>query len=324
MSKSKRKRTARVGRRIGAAIDHTVSATAGTVTHAASTAAATVGQTVGHAVTSTLRLAGITSRHTPDTGPKVAPGTVPGIEGFANRHTPPPPGTIHLTVHDVGPEVLDVTTPDDLEALLAQPVPDGVLVRWINIDGLHPWAVQRFVEACGFHTLAAEDTLHVPQRPKAEPYDDHLFAVARMMRLHGEQLTAEQVSFFMKGKLLVTFQEHGQAHHEGDVWDPVRERLKAAGSRIRQRGPDYLLYALLDAVVDHCFPVLERFGDILEDLEPQVIDDPRPELIAHIYGIKRELALLRRVLWPTRELVNVLMAETTHDISDETDRKSVV
>ncbi|MEM7625344.1 MAG: magnesium/cobalt transporter CorA [Planctomycetota bacterium] len=98
----------------------------------------------------------------------------------------------------------------------------------------------------------------------------------------------------------------------------MRQRLKVQDSRIRRSGGDYLLYALLDAVVDHCFPVLERFGDILEELEPVVIEDPSPKLIAHIYAIKRELALLRRVLWPTRETVNTLLDETTKEITPET------
>ena len=295
----------RVGRKIGHALD------------------ATVGQTVasvGHALNSTLRLTGLASHknaHTPYRPPP-APGSVPGLEGYKHRDTPPPPGTIRFTVHDYGPDELTVTRPADLAALLAEPRPASCAVRWINVDGLHPWVVKQFVEAFGFHTLAAEDTLHVPQRPKADVYDDHLFVVARMMRLHDQQLAAEQVSFYLKDGLLVTFQEEADDTHRGDVWDPVRQRLDVVGSRIRRSGADYLLYALIDAVVDHCFPVLEHFGDILEDLEPVVIEDPSPKLISHIYAVKRELALLRRVLWPTRELVNTLLAETTPGVADET------
>ncbi|MEM8737875.1 MAG: magnesium/cobalt transporter CorA [Planctomycetota bacterium] len=309
--KRKKYRPARVGRKLGHALDHTVAHAADTVSKTAAT--------VGHALTSTLRLSGLTHRNREDLHQKPAtPGAAPGIEGFADRHTPPPPGTIQITVHDIGPDTLETYEREDLTALLQETPVDPIHTRWINIDGLHPWVVQQFVDHLGFHTLAAEDTLHVPQRPKAESYDDHLFAVARMMRLADDQLTAEQVSFFLKGRLLVTFQENTSEHHRGDVWDPVRARLKVADSRIRLRGPDYLLYALIDAVIDHCFPVLERFGDILEDLEPRVIENPSPQLIAHIYGVKRELALLRRVLWPTRELVNHLMAETTAEITPET------
>lgn len=295
---SKKKRPT-VGRTIGHAIDSTVGS---------------VGK-VGHAVTSTLRLAGLTSHR--GTHAKhhhyEQPGAIPGLEGFVDRNTPPEPDTVHYTVHDYGPDHFETYPVDDIEALFRSPRPEGAQVRWINVDGLHPWVVQQFVNEHGFHTLAAEDTLHVPQRPKAESYDDHLFAVARMMQLHDHELRGEQISFYLLPGLLVTFQEN-----HGDCWAPVRERLGIEGSRIRKSGADYLLYALIDAVVDHCFPILERFGDMLEDLEPQVIEDPSPSLISRIYGIKRELAMLRRVLWPTRELVNVLTAETTREISPQT------
>lgn len=302
----KKKRVPRinVGRKIGHALDATVGTAFGSVTHA---------------IDSTLRLTGLAHRRSEDdiNAPHTKPGAVPGLEGFADRNTPPPPGHIKLTVHDYGPDSLNVHHPEDIKALFAAPRPESAVVRWINIDGLHPWIVKQFVETHGMHTLAAEDTLQVPQRPKAESYDDHLFVVARMMRLQDEKLSAEQVSMFLKDGLLVTFQEHGE-EHAGDVWDPVRQRLTIQDSRIRRAGSDYLLYALLDAVVDHCFPVLERFGDILEELEPVVIEDPSPKLISHIYSIKRELALLRRVLWPTRETVNTLLDETTKEITPET------
>lgn len=302
-SRRDRKRL-RVGQTIGRVFDHTVGRTV---------------NTVGSALTSTLRLAGIVAgEERDDETHRPAPGAVPGLEGFAQRDTPPAPGKVKFTVHDYGPDTLSDHRPDDVVELINQPLPAGVNVRWINIDGLHPWVVKQFVESMGLHTLAAEDVLHVPQRPKAEAYDDHLFVVVRMMRMHDEKLLAEQVSMFLKDNVLVTFQEHCGNEMEGDVFDPVRQRLTVEGSRIRRVGADYLLYALVDAVVDHCFPVLEKFGDVLEDLEPQVIDDPSPKLISHIYSIKRELALLRRVLWPTRECVNTMMDESTTAITPET------
>ncbi|MEL7086997.1 MAG: magnesium/cobalt transporter CorA [Planctomycetota bacterium] len=307
--KKMRQAPLRVGRKIGHALDATVG-----------TAVGTAFGSVSHAVHSTLRLTGLapSRRGDPEKAPHAKPGAVPGLEGFVDRNTPPPPGLIKLTVYDYGPESLEVHHPDDIETLFAAERPASAVVRWINIDGLHPWIVKQFVETHGLHTLAAEDTLHVPQRPKAEAYDDHLFLVVRMMRLHEEKLSAEQVSMFLKPGLIVTFQENADVSQAGDVWEPVRQRLTVKDSRIRRSGADYLLYALLDAVVDHCFPVLERFGDILEELEPVVIEDPSPKLIADIYSIKRELALLRRVLWPTRETVNTLLDEATTDISAET------
>ena len=272
-----------------------------------------------HKLSSKLRLTGFSSKHRhQNPAHHDRPGNVPGIEGFANRNTPPPQGSIQYTVVDYGPDHLHTFHPESLEDLLAAPRPEAATVRWINVDGLHPWVVNQFADAYQLHTLAAEDTLQIPQRPKAEAYDDHLFVVVRMMRLHEENLSAEQVSMFLKDGLLLTFQENDSEEHLGDVWDPVRQRLTVKDSRIRRSGADYLLYALVDAVVDHCFPVLERFGDILEDLEPVVIEDPSPRLISHIYSIKRELSLLRRVLWPTRETVNVLTSETTPFVAAET------
>ncbi len=295
----KRKTAVRVGRLIGHAVDSTVNSAAGRVSHA---------------FTSGLRLAGLrSSRHAAPVGSRTPdrPGTVSGIEAF-DVDTPPPPGTIHYTVIDFGPDLLTHDRPHDLDTLLDTSPPEGAAVRWINVDGLHPHVVKRFLDAYGFHTLAAEDTLNAPQRPKAEPYDDHLFVVARMMQLDGDDLHGEQVSFFLKPGLLLTFQER-----PGDLWQPIRERLEKHGSRIRTRGADYLMYALLDATVDHCFPILERFGDVLEDLEPRIIDDPDPALIREVYQVKRELTILRRVLWPTRELLATLLDEATAEITPE-------
>ncbi|MEM7625345.1 MAG: CorA family divalent cation transporter [Planctomycetota bacterium] len=199
--KKLRKAPLRVGRTLGHAFDATVDTAFGSVSHA---------------LHSTLRLTGLAPRRGGDSSqaPHAAPGAVPGLEGFADRNTPPPPGLIKLTVHDYGPESLDVHHPEDIETLFAAPRPENAVVRWINIDGLHPWVVKQFVETHGMHTLAAEDTLHVPQRPKAEAYDDHLFLVARMMRLHEEKLSAEQVSMFLKPGLLVTFQENADESHK--------------------------------------------------------------------------------------------------------------
>ena len=298
------RRRAKVGRKIGHALDATVGQTV-----------ATVGQALG----STLRLTGLHRRHQGDTPLQhPTPGSIPGLEGYRDRNTPPPPGTVCFTVVDYGPELLQTRQRDDLSELLQEAPPAAGRVRWINVDGLHPWVVKQFVDALGFHTLAAEDTLHVPQRPKTEVYDDHLFLSARMLRLHQQTLSVEQVSFFLKDGLLVTFQEEADEAHHGDVWDPVRQRLQPADSRIRNSGADYLLYALIDALVDHCFPVLEHYGDTLEDLEPEVIADPSPKLISEIYAVKRELALLRRVLWPTREMVSALQAEATPLVQPET------
>ena len=172
--------------------------------------------------------------------------------------------------------------------------------------------VNRLRQAYGFHTLAAEDVLRTSQRPKLETFDNHLFVVVRMLTLKEGVLRQEQVSIFLFKDTLITFQEA-----KGDVWDPIRQRLQKKGSRLRSMGSAYLLYTLLDAVVDHTFPLLESYGDLLEEMEVAVIDDPKPDIQRQIHRIKRELVVLRRVLWPLREVVNELHRDETERIPKE-------
>jgi len=162
----------------------------------------------------------------------------------------------------------------------------------------------------GFHTLAAEDVLHVPQRPKLETYDGHLFLVARMLSLREGRLHQDQISLFLFNDLVLTVQET-----PGDVWDPIRQRLERLGSRLRTSDASYLLYTLLDAVVDHCFPILESYGDKLEALEAEMLEQPTPEVQQRLHRIKRELATLRRVIWPLREVMSELQRDETEEIT---------
>jgi magnesium transporter len=281
---------------------------AGLVQSAASTLRTTVGR-LGSLVSGGLDLAGLR----PAAGQAQAkpPGSSPGIENTIEAQQPPPPGLVKIQCIDYAPGFVTVTAFDDIEAALAHPRAEGSTVRWLNIDGLHPYVVRRCKEHFKFHTLAAEDTLHVPQRPKVEAFEDHLFLVVRMLMLHEDTLGDEQISLFVYGQTLITFQQK-----EGDVWDPIRQRLQNPASRLRQQDAGYLLYALLDAVVDHCFPILERIGDLLEELEGAVLDNPVPAVQHRIHGIKRQLILLRRVLWPMRELVNELVRDPKDFLSD--------
>jgi magnesium transporter len=140
-----------------------------------------------------------------------------------------------------------------------------------------------------------------------------VFVVLRMLQLvecapdntsAGGVLDAEQVSLLLYDRVLITFQEK-----PGDVWKPIRERLQKDNVRIRKSGTGYLLYALLDAMVDHCFPVLEQYGDLLEELELITLEKPTPEVLHRIHAVKRELSLLRRIVWPMREVVDQLYRE---------------
>jgi magnesium transporter len=308
--------SSRAAARARAAVDSATGAarqTARQTARAVSRLGRALGTGLGGAVTFPLRLPGMLKGVTTGGSEPVAlrPGSAPGIESVPDVDRPPDPGSIRFSVIDYGPERHETQVFTDLAALLAHPRADWVTVRWINIDGLNPYVINQAREAFGFHTLAAEDTLKVPQRPKVEPYDDHLFVVAHMLMLKDDGLVNEQVSFYLYEDLLLTFQET-----PGDVWEPVRERIRRDNSRLREREAGYLLYALLDAVVDNAFPILEHFGDRLEAIEEVVIGNPPREIQRAIYGIKRELALFRRVLWPMRELINELLRDERNRLTD--------
>jgi len=263
---------------------------------------------LGRLIGGTLRLPGLRA---PSQGnPRVPPGSTPGIESIADVDKPPVAGAVRIQSVDYGPDRAEFTEPPDLNALLNAPRPEWCSVRWINVDGLHPYVVNQLRLKYGFHTLAAEDVLRIPQRPKLETFDGHLFIVARMLTLKEGSLASEQVSFFLFKDTLITFQET-----QGDIWEPIRQRIQKQGSRLRTFDPSYLLYALLDAVVDHCFPILESYGELLESLENEVMENPTPRVQRRLHGVKRELAQLRRVIWPLREVVNELHRDETEEIA---------
>ncbi|MFW5951993.1 MAG: magnesium/cobalt transporter CorA [Gemmatimonadota bacterium] len=185
-------------------------------------------------------------------------------------------------------------------------------VLWINVTNVgDAEAVAAIGERFGLHRLALEDVVNVHQRPKVEEYPDHLFAVARMATLE-ERVDTEQVSLFLGEDWVLTFQER-----PGDTWDPVRDRLRAGRGRIRAAGADYLFYALLDAIIDAYYPLLEEFGDRLEFLEEEVIDDPQEGLVAVIHAARRDVLALRQSVWPLREAIGMLYREEFRLIDSE-------
>ncbi len=186
-------------------------------------------------------------------------------------------------------------------------------VIWINVNGLADVAL---IEAIGklfnIHRLALEDVINVHQRPKVEEFDEHLFIVTRMLPEPSAKET-EQVSMFLGKGFVLTFQER-----PGDVFDPVRQRLRRDSGQIRKLRADYLAYALLDAVIDGYFPALERRGEDVEHLEDLVVSKPREKLIGIIHETKRDLLELRRAVWPQREMLSALMRQEGAFIEERT------
>jgi magnesium transporter len=173
---------------------------------------------------------------------------------------------------------------------------------WINIDGLHD--EDSIVDICthfGIHKLTIEDLVSIGQRPKIDEFEDYLFMVVKMFQLDiaHKEVDIEQISFILKDNLLITFQEK-----TGDVFQSIRTRLHDSKSMIRKRGTDYLLYALLDAVVDYYFVIIENLSTELEDLEEILLKKPSDDGLNALHHIRRNILSLRRSAYPLREVIS--------------------
>jgi magnesium transporter len=181
---------------------------------------------------------------------------------------------------------------------------DTAIVSWIDVEGLHEIETIRQLGDCQkLHPLVLEDILNTFQRPKAEDYGDYLYIVLKMLRINtAGEIVTEQVSLILGSNVVISFQEGV----EGDVFNPIRERLRNGKGKIRELGADYLVYALMDAIVDNYFVVMEQVGERIEELEDEVVADPCPETVRKIHQLKREVILLRKAIWPLREVIGAL------------------
>jgi len=206
---------------------------------------------------------------------------------------------IHI-VPEGGPEGVRRETPTTPETCAAFAKMPGL--TWINVDGLHdPDCIVRLGEVFHLHPLVLEDIVHTGQRPKLDELDDALFVVLKMLRYNEAARTIEdeQVCFVLKENLLLTFQEKAQ----GDVFGEIRKRLLAGAGRLCKGGADYLMYALIDAIVDNYFVVLERMGEDIEEVEEKLLAAPTPEELETIHALRREALFLRKFVWPLREVL---------------------
>ncbi|MFP3872470.1 MAG: magnesium/cobalt transporter CorA [Candidatus Natronoplasma sp.] len=190
-------------------------------------------------------------------------------------------------------------------------------VTWINVDGLQDAEkIKKLTDSYGFHPLLVEDILNTQQRPKFEEFEDHLFLIMKMTYTEddSDDIVMEQVSLVIGENFLLSFQEKS-----GDVFESIRERIRKGKGRIRNNGADYLAYALIDAVVDHYFVVLEKIGDRIEDIEGELVKEPDTEVLYRIHNLKREMIGLRRSVWPLREVINSLLRGDSHLVMDSTE-----
>jgi magnesium transporter len=234
-----------------------------------------------------------------------------------------PPGTlVHIGERGDEPVAVTIINYDEtrIEERSCDPPGDactvaiGPATTWINVNGLRDTgAIRQVCDGLGIHPLTQEDIVNTSQRPKIEDYGDYLYVVIRMLALDDGGIRSEQVSLVLGERWVVSFQEE-----PGDVFDHVRDRLRAGKGRIRKDGADYLLYVFLDAIVDSYFAVLETFGERIEDLEEDVIAAPDQETLQEMHATKRSLIALRRSIWPLREVVAALERGDSPLIRDTT------
>ena len=196
------------------------------------------------------------------------------------------------------------------------PFKDTPTVTWLNIDGLHDTEIiDKIGKHYDIHPLVLEDILNTGQRPKIEIFDDYIFIVIKMLTFDEKEfkITSEQVSIILGKNFVISFQEQ-----PGDIFNPLRERIRKGKGRIRKMNSDYLTYALLDIVIDYYFNILEKVGEKIEDFEEDLMIEPKSDTLNEIYRLKREVLFLRKSVWPLREAVSKLERSESSLINKKT------
>lgn len=188
-------------------------------------------------------------------------------------------------------------------------------IRWINVDGLSDQAMVKKIGAhFGLHYLLVEDVLNTEHRPKADEYDDHLFITLKMLyKIDGDWVDYEHISFVLGKNLLLSFQEK-----EGDIFNLIRDRIKPEASIFRQRGADYLLYRLVDTIVDSYYAVLENIGQKVESIEDRISTRPTMDDFKQIQALRKEFIYLRKMVYPLREALNKIIKNESGFIEEQT------
>ena len=191
---------------------------------------------------------------------------------------------------------------DSVEKAVAFRKKDSVM--WLNIDGVHmPKIIEQVGKNFGVHPLVLEDIADTGQRPKIEDFEDYMYVVLKMFRFDEKEneIQTEQISLVLGHDFVISFQER-----EGDVFDPIRERLRNNKGRIRKASADYLVYALMDAVVDNYFLIMEKLGETIEEIEDRLVISPSSETVHIIHDLKRQMIVLRKSVWPLRDVISRL------------------
>jgi magnesium transporter len=235
------------------------------------------------------------------------PGTIPGTLDL--EPDAPPPKIVLIDYQESRALRVLISAPE-----ACAPYLDTESVSWVDVMGLgnqETW--KTLAPIFNLHPIALEDVVNVPQRPKVADYEDQLVIVTQMVmpRDASNGFWIEQVSFVLGKHYLLTVQEEP----EDDCFGPVRDRIRTNKGNIRKNGADYLAYALLDAIIDNYFPVLEDYGERIEELEDEVVLNPNRSTLEKIYQVRRELLALRRSIWPQRDAINTLIRDGSELIS---------
>lgn len=235
------------------------------------------------------------------------PGTAPGHGAHAHEH--PQPADATVTAWHYRDEQLE---PQDPETVLHEGAPAEGLV-WLHFQGTPgPRQLKQLGEAFELHPLALEDVRHRGQRPKLDYFGEHAVIILNQPRLEDDTIQLEQVNLFVHPGFVISI-------HSGttDPFEPVRQRMRGSNRNFNRLGASYLAYALMDVVVDQAFPLLEQLGDRIETLEESVLERPDRDTLSEIHVLRRELLLLRRQLWPARDVITRLMRDDADPFGPE-------
>ncbi|MEZ2241063.1 magnesium/cobalt transporter CorA [Microcoleus sp.] len=237
------------------------------------------------------------------------PGAPPGTLDL--EPGAPPPDIVLIDYSEATATRSKLVNPQEAAAYL-----DTDSVSWVDMLGLgnkETW--RQMGQIFNLHLMTQEDVVNVPQRPKVVDYEDHLLIIAWMVMIkpNSYNFHKEQVSLILGKHYLLTVQEEP----DYDCFDPVRDRIRKGQGSIRKHGADYLAYTLLDSIIDGFFPVLEVYGELIEELEDEVVVKPTRKTLEKIYKIRRELLTLRRAIWPQRDAINALIRDSSDLISPE-------
>jgi magnesium transporter len=189
----------------------------------------------------------------------------------------------------------------------AFPQTDRSVITWINIDGVHDTQIlHRIGSLYNVHPLILEDIQNTGQRPKMDRFDEYLFVCLKMLWYddRAQDTVSEQVSILLGASFVISFQER-----EGDVFEPIRQRLRENKGKIRRSGTDYLAYCLIDSIIDNYYIILERIEEQIEPLEDTIVTAPRADTARNLHELKRKLLLIRRAVWPLREVITAIEKE---------------